>query len=69
MNAKIQADFRQAIDLLRDDKLIWSEDMDAIRKELADVLDEAIITETDGLGTLNHLAEVLIRDENDLTAY
>lgn len=69
MNAKIQADFRQAIDLLRDDKLIWSEDMDAIRKELADVLDEAIITETDGLGTLNYLAEVLIRDENDLTAY
>ena len=69
MNAKIQADFRQAIDLLRDDKLVWSEDMDAIRKELADVLDEAILTETDGLGTLNYLAEVLIRDENDLTAY
>jgi hypothetical protein len=69
MNKKIKADFRQAIELLRDDQLVWSEDMDTFRKELADVFDEAIITETDSLGTLNYLAEKLIADENDLTAY
>lgn len=62
-----RTNYRQAIDLLKDDKLIWSGDMDSIRKILADVFQEQM----DCLGfentNLNYLAEKLIADENDLT--
>jgi hypothetical protein len=69
MNKKIRADFIQAMELLDDDKLEWSKDMESIRKALADVFDEACLLGLDSLGTLNYLAEVLIADENDLTAH
>ena len=62
-----RANYRQAIDLLKDEKLIWSPDFDAIRKHLADVFDEHLIESDFSFGTLNYLAEKLLEDENDLT--
>lgn len=61
-----RANYRQAIDLLKDDKLVWSPDMDAIRKELADVFDEHLIDDDFSYGTLNYLAETLLKEENNL---
>lgn len=62
-----RTNYAQAIALLKDDKLVWSPDMDAIRKLLADVFDEHAIEGDYSFGTLNYLAEKLIEDENDLT--
>tara|TARA_R110001632_G_scaffold188358_1_gene308775 strand:- start:625 stop:843 length:219 start_codon:yes stop_codon:yes gene_type:complete len=63
---RIEADFKQAAGLLRHD-LVWSEDFDAIRSDLADYLDR-----TSSLGVANSPALVrvvrnLIATENDLT--
>ena len=63
---RIEADFKQAAGLLRHD-LVWSEDFDAIRSDLADHLDR-----TSSLGVANSPALVrvvrnLIATENDLT--
>lgn len=62
-----RANYRQVIDLLKDDKLVWSPDFDAIRKALADVFDEHLIESNFTFATLNYLAEKLLEDENDLT--
>lgn len=62
----VRANYRQAIELLRDDKLVWSPDMDTIRKELADVFEEHLIEGDFSFGTLNYLAETLLKEENDL---
>ena len=62
-----RANYAQAIALLKDDQLIWSADMDGIRKLLADVFDEHLIEDNFTFGTLNYLAEKLLEDENDLT--
>lgn len=62
-----RANYAQAITLLKDDQLIWSADMDAIRKLLADVFDEHLIESNFSFSTLNYLAEKLIEEENDLT--
>jgi len=62
-----RANYRQVIDLLKDDKLVWSPDFDAIRKQLADVFDEHLIESNFSFSTLNYLAEKLLEDENDLT--
>lgn len=62
-----RANYRQVIDLLKDDKLVWSPDFDAIRVLLADVFDEHLIDGNFSFGTLNYLAEKLLEDENDLT--
>jgi hypothetical protein len=59
--------YRQAIDLLKDDKLVWSGDMEQIRKLLADVFDEHLIEDNFSFSTLNYLAEKLLEEENDLT--
>ena len=61
MNQKVRADFVKAIDLLDDDNLEWSSDFDSIRKALCDVFDEACLIGLDDLGTLNYLAEVIIK--------
>lgn len=55
------------IDLLRDENLVWSSDMDQIRKLLADVFEEHMIESNFSFGTLNYLAEKLLEEENDLT--
>ncbi len=62
-----RANYRQAIELLKDDKLIWSGDFDNIRKALADVFDEHLIDSDFSSSTLNYLAEKLLEEENDLT--
>jgi hypothetical protein len=62
-----KANYRQAIELLKDDKLVWSGDMDQIRKLLADVFDEHLIEDNFSFATLNYLAEKLLEEENDLT--
>ena len=62
-----RTNYRQAIDLLKDDKLVWSGDMEQIRKLLADVFDEHLIEDIFSVSTLNYLAEKLLEEENDLT--
>ncbi len=62
-----RANYRQVIDLLKDDKLVWSPDFDSIRVLLADVFDEHLIDNNFSFTTLNYLAEKLLEEENDLT--
>jgi hypothetical protein len=62
-----RANYRQAIELLTDDKLVWSPDFEQIRKLLADVFDEHAIESNFSFTTLNYLAEKLLEEENDLT--
>lgn len=62
-----RTNYAQAIELLKDDKLVWSSDMDQIRKLLADVFDEHLIESNFSFTTLNYLAEKLLEEENDLT--
>ena len=62
-----RANYRQVIELLKDEKLIWSPDFDMIRNHLADVFTEHLIEDNFTFGTLNYLAEKLLEDENDLT--
>ena len=62
-----RVNYRQAIDLLRDDKLIWSSDMDSIRKIVADALEEQMECIGFENTNLNYLAEKLIEEENDLS--
>ena len=62
-----RANYRQVIELLKDDKLVWSGDFDNIRKALADVFDEHLIESNFSFATLNYLAEKLLEEENDLT--
>jgi hypothetical protein len=40
--------------------------MDTIRKELADVFEEHLIDGDFSYGTLNYLAETLLKEENNL---
>jgi Holliday junction resolvase RusA-like endonuclease len=62
-----RANYRQVIELLQDDKLVWSPDFDNIRKALADVFEDHLLDDNFGSGTLNYLAEKLLAEENDLT--
>jgi hypothetical protein len=62
-----RTNYAQAIELLKDDKLVWSGDMEHIRKLLADVFDEHLIESNFSFTTLNYLAEKLLEEENDLT--
>ena len=62
-----RANYQMVIDLLRDENLVWSSDMDQIRKLLADVFEEHMIESNFSFGTLNYLAEKLLEEENDLT--
>jgi hypothetical protein len=64
-----KANYRQAIELLKDEKLIWSPDFDSIRKLLADVFDEHAIEDNFSFETLNYLAEKLLEEENNLESY
>jgi hypothetical protein len=52
--------------LLKDDKLVWSNDMEAVRHMLADVFEEAKDLDKFDIMTLNYLAEKLIEEENNL---
>jgi hypothetical protein len=66
-NERIYADFMQAAALLKDKNLVWSADLDSIRDDLANYLEERA-----ELGKKNgtHLIAVvqrLLADENDLS--
>ena len=64
-----RANYRQAIDLLMDDKLVWSHDFDSVRKALANVFEEHAIEDNFTFQTLNYLAEKLLEEENNLEAH
>lgn len=62
-----RSNYQQAIELLKDDKLVWSPDFDSVRLLLADVIDEHLIESDFSFSTLNYLVEKLLEEENDLT--
>jgi hypothetical protein len=62
-----RTNYRQVIELLQDDKLVWSPDFDNIRSALADVFEDHLLDDDFTCQTLNYLAEKLLEDENDLT--
>jgi hypothetical protein len=64
-----RTNYRQAIELLKDNKLIWSPDFDSVRLLIADVLDEHLIESNFSFSTLNYLAEKLLEEENNLEAH
>lgn len=61
------ADFRQAAALLRDKNLVWSADLDSIREDLADYLEQAVTLGYDTNESLQYIVQNLIADENDLS--
>lgn len=62
-----RSNYQQAMELLKDNNLVWSSDFDFIRLLLADVFDEHLIESNFSFSTLNYLAEKLLEEENDLT--
>lgn len=65
MRSRIRADYRQAAGLLRHD-LVWSHDFDAIRIDLAVLIEQHADTDFYPLA-LTELVRKLIATENDLT--
>jgi hypothetical protein len=65
-NLRIRAEFQQAAALLRDKNLVWSADLDCIREDLAEYLEEAL-AKGYRTPTLTRIVETLIADENDLS--
>lgn len=63
---RIEDDFKQAAGLLRHD-LVWSEDFEAIRLDLADYLDSQSSAGVANHATLIKLVQKLIATENDLS--
>jgi hypothetical protein len=63
---RIQADFQQAAGLLRHD-LIWSEDFDSIRLDLADFLERVSVLGVANNPSLVKIVQQLISTENDLS--
>lgn len=63
---RVQADFKQAAGLLRHD-LVWSEDFEAIRSDLADYLEMKSLLGVGNSLSLIRIVRNLIATENDLT--
>ena len=63
---KIENDFSQAAGLLRHD-LVWSEDLDAIRLDLATYLESQIPEGIANHSSLIAIARKLIATDNDFT--
>lgn len=61
------ADFSQAIALLRDNQLVWSEDMEVIRHDLADFIQQSMSLGWWTNASLQKLVQKLISEENDLS--
>jgi hypothetical protein len=64
---RLHADFKQAASLLRDKNLVWSADLDSIREDLADYIEQALDLGYASNRTLQHIVQALIADENDIT--
>jgi len=65
-HARIESDFQQAAGLLRHD-LVWSEDFDAIRLDLADYLDRTSVLGVANNPSLIKVVQHLLATENDLS--
>lgn len=65
-NRRLYADFKQAAALLHDD-LIWSSDMEAIRRPLARYISNRAVDGLDNDVDLIEIVQCLIADENDIT--
>ena len=63
---RIQADFKQAVGLLRHD-LVWSADFEAIRSDLADYLDMKSVLGSGNSLSLVRVVQNLIASENDMS--
>lgn len=64
---RIYADFKQAAALLDDDNLVWSADLDAVRKDLAKYIQDRAILGAANNPHLIEVVQILIADENDLS--
>lgn len=65
-NRRLYADFKQAAALL-DDDLVWSSDMEAIRRPLARYISNRALDGLDNDVDLIEIVQCLIADENDIT--
>ena len=63
---RIEGDFKQAAGLLRHD-LVWSEDFDAIRLDLADFLERVSVLGVANNPSLVKVVQQLLATENDLS--
>ena len=66
-NERLYADFKQAAALLDDDNLLWDEDLNAIRRDLARYLSAKASLGAGNDPYLIQLVQTLIADENDIT--
>ena len=66
-NERLYADFKQAAALLDDDNLIWDDDLNAIRRDLARYLSAKAALGVGNNPHLIQLVQTLIADENDIT--
>ena len=66
-NERLYADFKQAAALLDDDNLVWDDNLDAIRRDLARYISDRASLGTANNAHLINLVQTLIADENDLT--
>lgn len=64
---RLYADFMQAASLLRDPNLVWSADLDSIRRDLADYLEEKAKLGVMNNESLIYIVQNIIADENDLS--
>lgn len=61
---RLYTDYKQAVALLRDNHLVWSSDFDAIRLDLADLIDSC---SSSWPPSLTEIVQTLISTENDLS--
>lgn len=66
-NERLYADFKQAAALLDDDELIWDDNLDAIRRDLARYISAKAALGAGNNPHLINLVQTLIADENDIT--
>lgn len=66
-NERLYADFKQAAALLDDNELIWDDNLDAIRRDLARYISAKASLGAGNNPHLINLVQILIADENDIT--
>ena len=66
-NERLYADFKQAAALLDDNELIWDDNLDAIRRDLARYISAKASLGAGNNPHLINLVQTLIADENDIT--
>jgi hypothetical protein len=64
---QLYADFKQAAGLLDDDNLVWSSDLDSIRRDLARYLSAKASLGAANNPHLIQLVQTLLAEENDIT--